>query len=172
MPHTSAIFSSSRVVVIPTYQKHLELTRDFVLNGTVATIVPEHDFVVVVAVALHLPARRGAHAALGLVHRAVEVVVVPDFDGHDVVEGARTPHECFHADARLCAGRHQDGRGEDGLHDDGVEGSVWMVWMSIVVGGWILMELVGMSSVSMLKRPGLLYIVRLEVHAPYIAVSR
>jgi hypothetical protein len=47
-----------------------------------------------------------------------------------------------------------------------------MVWMSIVVGGWILMELVGMSSVSMLKRPGLLYIVRLEVHAPYIAVSR
>lgn len=89
------------------------------LNHTAATVVPERDFVVLVAIALHLPARLGAHAALGLVHRAVEVVVVPDFDGHGVVEGARTPHVRLDANARLCTGRHQDGRGENGLHVDG-----------------------------------------------------
>jgi hypothetical protein len=45
--------------------------------------------------------------------------------------------------------------------------------MSIVVGDWImiLMELADMSSVSMLERLQLLYIIRLEVHAPYTAVS-
>jgi hypothetical protein len=142
-----------------------------VLHRTAATVVPEHDFVVPVAVALHFPARRGAHAALGLAHLAVEIVVVPDFDVHGVVEGTRTPHVRFHANARLCTGRHQDGRGENRLHVDGFEGFFWMLSMSIVVGTWILMELAGVSSVSILGRLVLLYIIRLEIHAPYTVVS-
>lgn len=91
------------------------------LHGTCATVVPELDFVVLVAIALHLPLRRGAHAALRLAHRAVEIVVVPDVDVHGVVEGTRTPHVRVHANARLCAGGHQDGRSENRLHVDGVE---------------------------------------------------
>lgn len=91
------------------------------LNRAVATVVPERDFVVLVAVALHFPARRGAHAALGLAHLAVEIVVVPDVDAHNVVEGTRTPHVRVHANARLCTGRHQDSRSENRLHVDGVE---------------------------------------------------
>ena len=35
-----------------------------------------------------------------------------------------------------------------------------MMLMSIVVGGWIVMELVDTTSMSMLERPDLLYIVR------------
>ena len=90
------------------------------LNHTAATVVPERDFIVPVAVALHVPAGRGAHEALGLAHRAVEIVVVPDIDVHYVVEGARTPYVRVHANAGLGTGCHQDGRGEDGLHvDDG-----------------------------------------------------
>jgi hypothetical protein len=46
-----------------------------------------------------------------------------------------------------------------------------MVLMSIVVGGWNLIELACMSSVSMLERLDLLYIIRLNIHAPYTAVS-
>jgi hypothetical protein len=42
--------------------------------------------------------------------------------------------------------------------------------MSIVVGGWILVELADVSSVSMLERLELLYIIRLRIHAPYTAV--
>jgi len=99
----------------------LALTGDFVLNHTVATVVPQRDFVVPVAVALQVPARRSADEALGLAHRAVEIVVVPDVDVHYVVEGARTPHVRVHANARLGTGRHQDGRSESRLHFDGVE---------------------------------------------------
>lgn len=46
-----------------------------------------------------------------------------------------------------------------------------MLSMLIVVEGWILMELADMSSVSMLGRLDLLYIIRLEIHAPYTVVS-
>lgn len=91
------------------------------LHRTCATVVPEHDFVVLVTITLHLPLRRGAHAALRLAHRAVEIVVVPDVDVHGVVKGTRTPHVRVHANARLCTGRHQDGRSEGRLHIDGVE---------------------------------------------------
>ena len=45
-----------------------------------------------------------------------------------------------------------------------------MLSMSIVVEGWILMELADVSSVSMLGRPGLLYIICLNDHAIYTAV--
>jgi hypothetical protein len=96
---------SPRVVAIPTVRAS-KLTGDFVFHRTAATVVPEHDFVVPVVTALHFPARRGAHAALRLAHRAVEIVVVPDFDVHRVVEGTRTPHIRLHADTRLCTGRH------------------------------------------------------------------
>jgi hypothetical protein len=41
-----------------------------------------------------------------------------------------------------------------------------MLLMSIVVGGWILMELADVSSVSILERLELLYINRLQVHGP------
>jgi len=108
------------VVVIPTVRAS-GLTGNFVLHGTAATVVPEHDFVVPVAIALHFPARRGAQAALGLAHRAVEIVVVPDIDVHGVVEGPRTPHVRVYANARLCTGRHQDGRSKNRLHVDGFE---------------------------------------------------
>lgn len=91
------------------------------LHHTVATVVPERNLVVPVAVALEVPARCGADAALGLVHLAVEVVVVPDIDGHDIVEGARAPHGRVHANARLGAGRHQNGRSNDRLHIDDSE---------------------------------------------------
>jgi hypothetical protein len=91
-----------------------------VLNRTTATVVPERDFVVPVAVALHVPGGGGAHAALGLAHRAVEIVVVPDVDVHYVVKGTGAPHVRVHANARLSTGRHQDGRGENRLHFDGV----------------------------------------------------
>jgi hypothetical protein len=83
--HASAIVNSFQHCYS---QEHLELTRDFVLHRAAATVVPEHDFVVRVAAALQFPARRGAHAALGLLDRAVEVVVVVDVDVHGVVEGA------------------------------------------------------------------------------------
>jgi hypothetical protein len=113
----------------------LALTGDFVLDHTVATIVPERDFVVPVTVALHIPAGRGAHEALGLAHRAVEIVVVPDVDVHYVVEGTGAPHVRVHANARLSTGRHQDGRGENRLHTDGVERLfVGLLVMLIVVG--------------------------------------
>jgi hypothetical protein len=46
-----------------------------------------------------------------------------------------------------------------------------MLLISIVVGGWILMELADMSSVSMLERLDLLYTIRLRIHAPYTTVS-
>jgi hypothetical protein len=92
-----------------------------VLHRAVATVVPEHDFVVPVAIALQGPARRSAHAALGLAHLAVEIVVVPDFDVHNVVEGTRTPHVRLYANARLYTGRHRDGRSENRLHIDGFE---------------------------------------------------
>jgi hypothetical protein len=46
-----------------------------------------------------------------------------------------------------------------------------LLLMSIVAGGWILMELADVSSVLMLGRLDLLYIVRLRIHAPYAAVS-
>lgn len=88
------------------------------LHHTVTTVVPERDLVVLVAIALKVPARRGAHAALGLAHLAVEVVVVPDVDGHNVVEETRTPHVCVHADTCLGTGCHQDGRSDNGLHID------------------------------------------------------
>jgi hypothetical protein len=162
------------------------LTGDFVLHHTVATVVPERDFVVLVAIALKVPARRGAHAALGLAHLAVEVVVVPDVNGHNVVEETRTPHVCVHADARLGTGCHQDGRSENRLHFDGFGRLFgWMLLMSIVVlrgrlddflisivvGGWMLMKLADMSSVSMLERLDVLYIIRPKIDAPYAAVS-
>jgi hypothetical protein len=103
--------------------EHLDsrLTGNFMLHRPAATVVPEHDFVVRVATALHFPERRGAHAALGLAHRAVEIVVVPDVDVHGVVEGPRAPHVRVHANARLCTGCHQDGGSEDGLHIDGFD---------------------------------------------------
>lgn len=47
-----------------------------------------------------------------------------------------------------------------------------MLLMSILIGDWILMELADMSSVSMLERLILLYIICLEIHAPYTAVSQ
>lgn len=162
---------SPRVVVIPTFSAS-RLTRDFVLHCTAATVVPEFDFVVLVAIALHFPGRRGAHSALDLVHRAVEIVVVPDIDVHGVVEGTRTPHVRVHANARLRTGRHQDGRSDNRLHFDGFERLFgWMLLMSIVVGGWILMELAAMSSVSKLQRLDSLYIICLEIYALYTAVS-
>jgi len=115
LPNSFAIYSKSK-------KKRLaRLTGDFVLDRTAATVVPERDFVVPVAVALHVPGSGGAHAALSLAHRAVEIVVVPDVDVHHVVESARTPHVRVHANACLCTGCHQDGRGEDRLHFDGVE---------------------------------------------------
>lgn len=130
------------------------------LHRTAATVVPELDFVVLVAIALHFPGRRGAHSALDLVHRAVEIVIVPDIDVHGVVEGTRTPHVRVHANARLRTGRHQDDRSENRLHVDGVEMLFgWMLLMSIVVGGRILMELADMSSVSKLERLDSLYII-------------
>jgi hypothetical protein len=46
-----------------------------------------------------------------------------------------------------------------------------LLLMSIVAGGWILMELADVSSVLMLGRLDLLYIVRLRIRAPYAAVS-
>jgi len=46
-----------------------------------------------------------------------------------------------------------------------------MLSMSIVVEGWILMELADVSSVSMLERLDLLYIIRLEICAPNTVVS-
>lgn len=95
-----------RVVFVPTASK---LTGDFVLHHTVAAVVPERNLVVPVTVALKVPTRRGAHAALGLVHLAVEVVVVPDVDGHDIVKGARTPHGRVHANACMGTGCHQYG---------------------------------------------------------------
>jgi hypothetical protein len=113
---------SARVVATSTISSS-KLTRDFVLHRAAATVVPEHDFVIPVVTTLHFPARRGAHAALRLAHRAVEIVVVPDFDVHGVVEGTRTPHVRLHANARLCTGRHQDGRSENRLHIDGFERS-------------------------------------------------
>ena len=95
---------------------------DDALHHTITTIVPERDLVVPVVTALHFPARLGAHAALGLAHLAVEIVVVPDFDVHNVVEGARAPHVRFYANARLGTGRHhQDGGSENRLHVDGLE---------------------------------------------------
>jgi hypothetical protein len=152
-----------RVVVIPTVRP-CKLTLDFVLHRTVATVVPEHDFVVLVAIALHLPARLGADAALLLAHLAVEIVVVPDVDGHGVVEGTRTPHVRLHANARLCTGRHQDGRGENRLHVDGFERLFICFGCRLWSEAGILMELADMSYMSMLERPDLLYIIRLEVH--------
>ena len=113
--HTRQRNSPLRIVDMPKV-KASTLTGDFVLNRTTAAVVPKHDFVVPVAIALHLPARCGAHAAFGLAHRAVEVVVVPDVDVHGVVEGTRTPHVRMHANARLCAGRHQDSRSKNRLH--------------------------------------------------------
>lgn len=141
---------SPRVVVIQTFRAS-RLTRDLVLHRAAATVVPELDFVVLVAIALHFPGRRGAHSALNLVHRAVEIVVVPDVDVHGVVEGTRTPHVRVHANARLRTGRHQDGRGDNRLHVDGFERFGWMLLMSMVVRGWILTELADMSSVSKLE---------------------
>lgn len=84
MHHTSAIILLEQVNATP--RVSVRLTGDFVLHHTVTTVVPERDFVVLVAIALKVPARSGAHAALGLAHLAVEVVVVPDVDGHNVVE--------------------------------------------------------------------------------------
>jgi hypothetical protein len=46
-----------------------------------------------------------------------------------------------------------------------------MILMSIVVGCWNLMEPAELSSVSMLKRLYLLYIMRLNIHARYTIVS-
>jgi hypothetical protein len=43
--------------------------------------------------------------------------------------------------------------------------------ISIVVGGWMLMKLADMSSVSMLERLDVLYIIRPKIDAPYAAVS-
>lgn len=47
---------------------------------------------------------------------------------------------------------------------------VWMLLMSMVVEGWIVMELADVSSVSILGRPGLFYIICLNDHALYTAV--
>lgn len=41
----------------------------------------------------------------------------------------------------------------------------------MVVEGWIVMELTDMSSVSMLERPDVLYIICLNDHALYTAIS-
>jgi len=139
-----------------------------VLHSSTATIVPEDDFVVLVAIALHLPARRGAYAALGLAHRAVEIVVIPDIDVHGVVEGARTPHVRVHADARLCTGCHQDGRSKDRLHTDGFFERLFGCFRCRLWSGvGILMELPGVSSVSRAERLYLLNTIPTQNHALY-----
>lgn len=47
---------------------------------------------------------------------------------------------------------------------------VLMLLMSTVVEGWIVMELVDVSSVSIVERPDPLYIICLNDHALYTAV--
>ena len=112
------------------------------LHQTVATVVLERDLVVPVVTALEVSTRRAAHAALGLVHRAVGVVVVPDVDGHDIVEGARTPHGGVVANARMGAGRHQNGRSNSRPYIKDLERmigeAVWSGRMDAVDvdGGW------------------------------------